>query len=146
MAKRVFRSKVDWWIRALLVGAILGEALACGTAAIENDNPVMTTWIILASIAVAGLIVWIMLGTWYSVDRGVLKVVCGPIRWRVPLDEIKSVERTRSPLSSPALSLDRLLIRYGKRRRIMVSPDDKDGFLTAIGQSPGDAPGKSGGV
>ena len=102
----------------------------------------MTTWIILASIAVAGLIIWIMLGTWYFVDREVLKVVCGPIRWRIPLDEITSVERTRSPLSSPALSLDRLLIRYGKRRRIMVSPDDKDGFLAAIGQSPSDAPGQ----
>jgi hypothetical protein len=55
----------------------------------------------------------------------------------VPIDSIEKVEATRSPLSSPALSLDRLRINYGKRR-IMVSPSDRAGFLRAIGQDPRD--------
>jgi hypothetical protein len=66
-----------------------------------------------------------------------LRVACGPFRWKVPIDSIEKVEATRSPLSSPALSLDRLRINYGKRR-IMVSPSDRAGFLRAIGQDPRD--------
>jgi Bacterial PH domain/Sodium:solute symporter family len=42
---------------------------------------------------------------------------------------------TRNPLSSPALSLDRLCIHYkvgGKRRMVMISPADKESFLRVI--------------
>ena len=48
--------------------------------------------------------------------------------------DIIDVTETRNPLSSPALSLDRLRIRYGADKHIMVSPDDKTGFLDAIAQ------------
>jgi hypothetical protein len=49
------------------------------------------------------------------------------------LEEIYTVvESTRNPASSPALSLDRLLIRYGGGSEIMVSPADKAGFMAAI--------------
>jgi hypothetical protein len=39
---------------------------------------------------------------------------------------------TRNPLSSPALSLDRLRIEYGQGRAIMISPADKGPFLRAL--------------
>ena len=54
------------------------------------------------------------------------------------IDDITSVRRTRNPLSSPALSMDRLSIRYGKGRRIMISPADQAGFLEAIGHELSD--------
>ena len=63
-----------------------------------------------------------------------LRIVAGPFRWKILLDEITSVEETRNPLSSPALSLDRLKICYGNGRHIMISPADTAGFLKAIGQ------------
>ena len=78
-----------------------------------------------------------LIGTHYTVDGNTLRIACGPFRWQVPVDAIESVEPTRNPLSSPALSLDRLRIQYGKRK-IMVSPADKAGFLKAIGQDPAD--------
>ena len=54
----------------------------------------------------------------------------GPIRWRVRLDSIEEVVPTRNPLSSPALSLDRLRIRYsGSRMGIMISPENKAIFM-----------------
>lgn len=134
MASKVFRSKVDWWIRLLLGFAIAGMFVGSGAVILEGADPVETTVTLLACIAGLALIVWLLLGTVYTVDRGVLIVRAGPFRWKVPLDEITTVESTRSPLSSPALSLDRLRIRYGKNRRIMISPADKAGFLKAIGQ------------
>lgn len=87
-----------------------------------------------ALLLTAILIASILAGTYYSVDGATLKIVSGPIRIRVKLDEINSVRATRNPLSSPALSLDRLMINYGKNRKVMVSPADKRGFLKAIGQ------------
>ncbi len=133
MAAKRFKSKIDRWIFVLLVVVIIIEAWAIGTAAMQAGDPIATTVTILVGIAVVALLVWLLVGTHYTVDRGTLRIVSGPFRWKVPVDQITSVEATNSLLSSPALSLDRLRIRYGKRRRIMISPADKAGFLEAIG-------------
>ena len=135
MAARRFKSKVDRWIAVLLIFVVIGQSIAIGAAAMEVRDPLATTALILVGIAAGALIVWLTLGTYYIVDRGSLRIVAGPFRWTVAVDQITSVEATRSPLSSPALSLDRLRIRYGgKRRQILVSPADRAGFLKAIGQ------------
>lgn len=137
MAAKRFKSKVDRWIVVVLVVVIIAEIWAVGNAAIHAGDPLATTGMILLGIAIIALIVWLTLGTHYTVDRGVLKVVAGPFLWKVPIEQISSVEATRNPLSSPALSLDRLRIRFGKNRRIMISPVDKAGFLKAIGHDLG---------
>jgi hypothetical protein len=57
------------------------------------------------------------------------------MRWIIALETIDEVYPTRSPLSSPALSLDRLLIRYKNLHgpsTLMVSPEDKTAFLNAL--------------
>jgi len=133
MAAKRFNSKIDLWMRIVLIAVIIGEAVAIGIAAFEAEDPLVTTGVLLLGMALVALTVWLMVGTCYIVDRGTLKVVAGPFRWRVPIEQITSVEATKSPLSSPALSLDRLRIRYSKHRRIMISPADKKGFLKAIG-------------
>ncbi len=133
MAAKQFKSKIDRWIFVLLIGVIIVQIVAVGSAAIQAGDPLATTGLIFLMIAVVGLMVWLLVGTHYTVDRGVIKIVSGPFRWKVPVDQITSVTATRNPLSSPALSLDRICIRYGKRRRIMISPADRAGFLKVIG-------------
>lgn len=133
MAARRFRSRVDRWVLVLMVAVIVVQVIAVGSAALAAGEPAMVTSLILVAIGVAALMIWLLLGTHYTVERGIIRIVSGPFRWKIPIDEITSVSETRNPLSSPALSLDRLAIRYGKRRRIMVSPADKAGFLKAIG-------------
>lgn len=133
MAARRFKSKVDRWMFVLLIFVIIMQVVAVGSAALQAGDPLATTGLIFVMIGVAGLMVWLIVGTCYTVDRGVIRIASGPFRWKVPIDEITSVTATRSLLSSPALSLDRICIRYGKRRRIMISPADKAGFLKAIG-------------
>jgi purine-cytosine permease-like protein len=135
MAARRFKSKIDRWIFVLLVVVIVVQIVAVGSAALQAGDPLLTTGLIFLMIAVVGLMVWLLIGTHYTVDRDVIKIVSGPFRWKVPIDQITSVSATRNPLSSPALSLDRICIRYGKWRRIMVSPADRAGFLKAIGRS-----------
>jgi hypothetical protein len=133
MAAKKFRSKVDRWILLLILVVIIVQVAAITAAVAEAGEPGMITSLILVMIGVVALMLWLLLGTHYTVDRGLIRIVSGPFRWKVPVAEITSVKATRNPLSSPALSLDRLSIRYGKRRRIMISPADKAGFLKAIG-------------
>lgn len=78
--------------------------------------------------------VWLLMSTRYVVDHELLQIYCGPFRWKIRLDEIESLRATRNPLSSPALSLDRVMIRYRNGRRVMVSPQDKEKFADALGQ------------
>jgi membrane protein YdbS with pleckstrin-like domain len=131
---KVFRSKIDWWVRLVLITAVLTEIVVIWMIASESRDPVATTVVILVCILAIMLFAWVMFGTTYKVDRGTLRIRSGPFRWKVPIDQIHAVEATRSPLSSPALSMDRIRIHYGENRRVMVSPADKAGFLQAIGQ------------
>ena len=133
MAKR-FKSKVDGWILITLIVVVVVDTGVIVGIALHPEDPAVTTATILLCIAAMVLIMSLLIRTYYSVDKNVLRIVSGPFRWIVPLDQITSVTVSRNPLSSPALSLDRLMIRYGKRRKIMVSPADKHGFLRAIGQ------------
>jgi membrane protein YdbS with pleckstrin-like domain len=137
MTPKRFKSKIDRWLLYLLVAVMVFEVVVMSIAATQVDTPREATVMILAALALVALIGSMLIGTHYTVEGNTLRVACGPFRWKVPIDSIQSVEATRSPLSSPALSLDRLRIHYGKRR-IMVSPSDRAGFLRAIGQDPRD--------
>jgi len=138
MAPKRFKSKIDRWLLFLLVAVMVFEIVVMSIAATQATDPLEATFLIMAALAIVALLGSMLLGTHYTVDGGTLRIACGPFRWKVPIDAIEAVEPTGSPLSSPALSLDRLRIRYGKRR-IMVSPADKAGFLKAIGRDPADA-------
>ena len=137
MAPKRFKSKIDRWLLFLLVAVMIFEIIVMSIAATKAADPLEATFLILAALGIVALLGSMLLATHYTVDGGTLRIACGPFRWKVPIDAIEAVEPTRNPLSSPALSLDRLRIRYGKRR-IMVSPADKAGFLKAIGQGPAD--------
>lgn len=134
MTKKRFKSKIDRWLLFLLVAVMVFEVIVMSIAAMQAGDPRATVGLVVTALLIVVLIGSLLTGTHYTVDGNTLHVVSGPFRWKVPVDQIQSVQATHSPLSSPALSLDRLQIQYGTRRRIMVSPADKAGFLRAIGQ------------
>jgi hypothetical protein len=128
MTSITFRSKVDSWLALALLSGV-GVALV-GVLAAGNALP----WPIAFFILVLGCLlpVWLLVSTGYALTDHLLVVESGPFRWRVPIREIKSVTPTRSALSSPALSLDRLRIEYGDSRSILVSPRDREAFLREL--------------
>lgn len=126
-----FRSKVDTWLGVALIGSVaLSFTVAC--VVLLQGMP-GGAWLAIA-VATTGAVLplWILVDTQYVIDNRILLVRSGPFRWRIPLNEIRSIEPTRNPLSSPALSLDRLRIVYGKNRACMVSPSDREGFIAEI--------------
>lgn len=72
---------------------------------------------------------WVWLATYYVLDDRNLIIRSGPYKKVIPLSDIRSVEKTRNPLSAPALSLDRLEIKYGKYGFALISPEDRDAFI-----------------
>ncbi len=128
----VFKSKVDWWLLAILAFAILVSLISAVAAAKQAGTANMVVAAFIALLGV-GLPLWLLFGTKYLVSEQQLRVRCGPFSWSLPLSAISSVTETRNPLSSPALSLDRLEISYENCKTIMVSPADKTAFRKAIG-------------
>ena len=128
----VFPSKVDGWLVALMAVPI-GISVAAATAALLAHPPLPAGLIVVGvEVLVLGLGLWTFRSTLYQVtDREVI-VRSGPFRWTIPISDVESVRPSRSPLSSPALSLDRLEIRYAGGRRLMISPKDREGFLIAL--------------
>ena len=58
---------------------------------------------------------------------------CGPFTTTVSLEAIEAIPPSRSPLASPACSLDRLHIRHrGSSSGLLVSPIDKRAFLEGL--------------
>lgn len=68
----------------------------------------------------------------YQVTPDELIVRQGWLRWRMRLDRIQVLKASRAMWSSPALSLDRIEIRTDRGSWLMVSPEDKAGFIEAI--------------
>lgn len=137
MTPKRFASKVDAWILAVFVAVVVIQIIALAAAMAETGE---TTGILVGAavlLLTVVLFVWLLRGTYYEVGNGTLRIVCGPFRQRIEISDITAIEPTRSPLSSPALSLDRLRIRHGKLRRILVSPADKRGFIRALGFDEG---------
>ncbi|MEW6662199.1 MAG: PH domain-containing protein [Bacillota bacterium] len=79
---------------------------------------------------------WLWFRTGYTVTESELRVQCGPFLWVIPLGKIRKIRRTRNLVSSAALSLDRLEIRYGKYNNLIwISPINEDVFLDLLRKS-----------
>ena len=87
-----------------------------------------TTTTILTTILLTTFISWVWFGTYYEIKGKQLIVVGGPFRWKIDVMSINSIRKTLNPLSSPALSLKRLEIQYGKYNTILISPKHDNKF------------------
>jgi len=130
MQPLVFRSRVDAWLGAILIGAIVVAVTAAIMAAWEGGRGAMA----LVPLILLGCVlpVWVMLTTDYTLTETELRIRSGPFRWRVPLQDVRSITPTRNPLSSPALSLDRPRVEYGRSQWLMISPADQERFLREL--------------
>lgn len=132
-----FSSKVDSWLIPVMILAMAG-LLAALIAVLVTPTPWPVRLLVAAvSVAVVLLLFAVFRGTHYTITEQELRIVSGPFRWTIPVDEITAIDASRNPLSSPALSLDRLKISYGKRKFVLISPSDKAGFMRAMEQVRG---------
>lgn len=129
----IYPSKKDWWLGAIIWGTVIitlgSGGLAVFTKATSTVEYLLVT---LLTIPPSLFIAWVWLTTYYVLEKEHLFVHSGPIRRTIPLDSIRSVRPSRNPLSSPALSMDRLEIAYGRNKYVLISPLDRDEFLRQL--------------
>ena len=123
-----YKSAIDWWFYAAIAFTAVSLCIAFAQV-LAADSTIGLAVITGTAVFAIGLPVWMLASTYYQVEENELKIRCGPFVWRVDRSSIHSIEPTRSPLSSPALSLNRLEIRYGDQRSIMVSPASRTKFI-----------------
>jgi Bacterial PH domain len=126
----MFRSKIDG--KLIAVGLIMP---CVALAAIAASPRPAVLWVPAMAIVVATIVVvWVILSTFYEFEGEALVAHSGPFSWRIPLKEISAVRESNSVRSGPALSMDRLEITYRNGRVLLISPEDKPGFLAALGR------------
>lgn len=77
---------------------------------------------------------WVTLATSYTIRGEHLLARCGPLRYKVKLNEIKNIEPVKTLRPGPALSWDKLKITYGSQNKaLFVSPADKYTFVYDLG-------------
>jgi Bacterial PH domain len=131
---RAFSSKRDGWLTVILAGTFVILVAALVPLLMRMTDPRSWTGIAIG-LAMLALLASVSFGTRYVVDGGALRIRCGPFRWTIALADVVDVSPTDDPSSAPALSLDRLLIRYRRGaeiREILVSPEDREGFVAAV--------------
>jgi hypothetical protein len=117
-----FESKRDAWMWVLaLVTPVIIIALV--------PSPPVAVLIAVIAVFIVGVVTF--RSTYYVVEGDTLIIRSMGLTWRVPIRDIRSITPSRSAISSPALSLDRLRIDYGKKS-ILISPADRNRFIAAL--------------
>lgn len=132
-----YKSKIDWWLIIVLILAsvILVQSIYINlkTYNLYQNLPYFIFYSLIM------VLIWLPITTtYYVVDTKNLKVQSMFFKWEIPLENIHKIEQTSNPLSAPALSLDRIRIKYmqnGSPHSIMVSPKNKAEFIKAISKN-----------
>jgi uncharacterized membrane protein YdbT with pleckstrin-like domain len=132
MAGETYASKKDAWLMVILLSAAVVGAAAGAAMVVRGEQGGWLVFLVL------GFVALLVFPTKYTLAGDAVAIRSGLFRWRVPYAEIRAVSPTRNPLSSPALSLDRLEIRYasgGSEKTIMISPERRQEFLMRLAQA-----------
>jgi len=121
---KIYKSKVDWWLGLVLVYPIFRSVASI----IEGE------WIGYIGIVICLLfIVFISKSTRYIISENYLIVKCMFIvNDKIEISKIRKIEKTNSILSSPALSLDRIAIKFNKYDEVYISPKERQAFIDEL--------------
>lgn len=124
MAK-TYKSKVDNWLIFVILVAIfisMSPLIYAG----------FSIAILYIDIAISAFILSELFGIRYIIDGKQLIVKSGfMFSQKFFIDDIRSIKATRTLLSAPAASLDRLEISFNKTS-VIISPKDKTDFINSI--------------
>ncbi len=118
-----YRGKVDWWIGAVLAGALL---LPAHEAVFTRAH-----WVGVIPVSLAALVFGLYYPQEYETAADSLLIRAGFRTIRIPYSDIRSVEPSSDISSALAMSLDRVLIVFGSSE-ILIAPDRKQEFLADL--------------
>ena len=79
-----------------------------------------------------GLLIWVWFGTNYRIENEFIQIKYGPFNERIAIQDITNISKKKSLLITPALALDRIVLRYGKYGELLISPKNEDEFIDLL--------------
>ena len=126
MVDRVFKSKIGWWYHL----TVWVMAACTVLTFVKSNNIIGMIFLLLMTL----FFIHSMLTTWYKITAdGMLIAHCSffPEK-RIAVSEITAVESSFLPVSSYALSLDRIIIWKGNLQWLLISPVNKQEFVNVL--------------
>lgn len=117
---RVYKSKIDWWL-IIVVFIVFCYPMIHG---IITKEYVLS----LISFGILASVFLLFKSIKYKIDGEQLTV------WftKIDIKSIKKIYSTNNPLSSPALSLDRIAVTYNTFDEILISPKERESFIQEL--------------
>ncbi|UOB81552.1 PH domain-containing protein [Bacillus sp. ZJS3] len=84
------------------------------------------------TIPLAILFMWSWFSTKYIVGEETITIRSGFVNKRIFIRDIKQISNTKNPIAAYALSFDRLEIVYGAHQTEIISPKDKEQFISHV--------------
>ncbi len=75
---------------------------------------------------------WLWHSTNYKIEKGVLFIKCWLFRRRINIKNIEKVKKTKNPLASYAMALDRLEITEKNKSKYYISPNNSGTFIAEL--------------
>lgn len=124
--KKVYKSGISYWLLSILL-------IVLSTISILLYLDGAPWYALLLVFALFAFILQLFVNTYYIIEEDVLKIRSGFLyKLNVDIHQIKKIEETNSPLSSPAASFDRIEIIYNKFDSVIISPKEKQLFIQDI--------------
>lgn len=129
----IYRSKTDHWLWIVITIIYIG----CFIPVIIDSNQSLKLYLLLIApnIIPIFLIINIYTNTYYTIDddKLSLRVKSGILlNNNYSINKITKIRNTRTWLSSPALSLDRIELTVGKYNKVVISPQNKTQFINHL--------------
>jgi len=131
-----FKAKIDWWMLLIFVSFLALNIWAVWGLFTGGAGSIILAIVFTPINIFLMLPIW--LNTYYLLDESELLVKCGLGKGtRIGYSQITSVSKTRNLISAPALSLDRLEVRYKSisgsfSDTVIISPKDRAGFIEQL--------------
>ncbi|UTA68000.1 PH domain-containing protein [Emticicia sp. 21SJ11W-3] len=121
-----FNSEISYW---LFVPIFCLFSALITTAIIDKAWPML-----MIMVCVTAFMVNLLARTCYVIENRKLTIICGFLfKQEIDIENILKIEKTNSPISSPALSVKhRIEITFGKYDTVIISPERRAEFIEAL--------------
>lgn len=130
MTKKIYRSRIDWWVWLVTVVFL---------AVIWLSAIGMSWWYVVFVCGLTTLLyAWLMFGCWYEIDGDELVIYQFFRPTRLPISKIKDIKKTTGYLATAGMSHLRVSISFIDRSvwksyaPLEISPKDRESFIALL--------------
>lgn len=125
--KEVYKSKVDLWLICFIMAVVIIPLLPVLLFAFSWTAAII-------SLGLLAFIFYCLFSTQYIISDDILNIKCGfLINDKINIMDITKISPSKSIVSAPAASLDRIGIYLNKQRTpVIISPKHKSDFINKL--------------